>query len=296
MGKETKIAWTDHTFQPWWGCAKVSPGCKHCYADEFDHRLGFNHWGAEAPRRFFGDNHWSEPIKWNAKAKGAGVRRRVFCSSMADVFEDRPDLMPHRRRLWALIRNTPSLDWLLLTKRPENLGVMLPWYRAIPPKPAVELGEDPWPNVWIGTTVENQDYAAPRLDALCAIDAVVRFVSVEPQIGPVDLRKWLEIDRVVDGGRWVRSGFRPEIDWLIVGGESGTKARPFHVEWATYLVEQARAAGIAPFVKQLGDAAFDIGAAGELVQLRGLAPKGGLLEQFPEHLRIRDYPSVRTAI
>lgn len=119
MAKNSRIEWTTHTFNPWWGCVKVSPACKHCYAESWAKRVGSNVWGIKAERRFFGDKHWSEPVKWNAAAAASGMRARVFCASMADVFEDRRDLDVHRIRLWKLIEATPRLDWLLLTKRPE---------------------------------------------------------------------------------------------------------------------------------------------------------------------------------
>lgn len=121
MGKDTGITWTDSTFNPWWGCEKVSPGCTNCYAATFDKRVGGDHWGAKAGRRFFGDKHWREPEKWNRDAAKSGERHRVFCASMADVFEDRDDLVQPRIRLFHLISETPNLDWLLLTKRPENI-------------------------------------------------------------------------------------------------------------------------------------------------------------------------------
>ncbi|HEY2512934.1 MAG TPA: DUF5131 family protein, partial [Polyangiaceae bacterium] len=118
MVANSKIQWTDHTFNPWWGCQRVSPGCEHCYAEAFAKRTGHGVWGPTAQRRFFGEAHWKEPLKWNEAAKRSGQRARVFCASMADVFEDRWELEPHRARLAGLIRVTPHLDWLLLTKRP----------------------------------------------------------------------------------------------------------------------------------------------------------------------------------
>ena len=207
MGKETAISWTDHTFNPWWGCEKVSPGCAHCYAETFAKRTGNDVWGAAAPRRFFGDKHWAEPLKWNAEAREAGVRRRVFCASMADWLEDRDDLIPHLARLLDLIRQTPHLDWLLLTKRPENwkerigkaarhtrenggdMRLFCEWGHGTPP-----------PNVWIGTTVEDQRRADERIPALLAIPAIVRFLSGEPLLEAVNIItplldhkfKWLE--------------------------------------------------------------------------------------------------------
>ncbi len=144
MGKNSRIEWTHHTFNPWWGCVKVSPGCKNCYAESWAVRVGLSVWGERSGRRFFGRDHWNEPFCWNRDAKTERTRRRVFCASMADVFEDRRDLDPWRARLWSVIENTPWLDWLLLTKRPEYVGRFIPW------------GSE-WPgNVWLGTTVELQ--------------------------------------------------------------------------------------------------------------------------------------------
>src|SRR5258708_7584279 len=117
MGKNSHIEWTHHTFNPWWGCTKVSPACDNCYAEAWAKRVGNDVWGSKAPRRFFSDSHWKEPLKWQAQAAEEEERARVFCASMADVFEARPELDAPRARLWKLIESTPNLDWLLLTKR-----------------------------------------------------------------------------------------------------------------------------------------------------------------------------------
>src|SRR5262245_34580602 len=147
MAKDSKIEWTHHTFNPWWGCERVSPACKHCYAEAWARRLGMTLWEKGAPRRVMSDAYWRQPLQWDAAARDAGTRARVFCASMADVFEDRDDLDPARERLWSLIAATPNLNWLLLTKRPQHVSEMVPW------------GER-WPdNVWLGTTVENQRWA-----------------------------------------------------------------------------------------------------------------------------------------
>ena len=200
MGESTKIEWCHHTFNPWWGCTRVSPGCGHCYAETFDKRIGGHHWGAQSERRTFGDKHWAEPLKWDREAAAAGERRRVFCASMADIFEDHPALEPHRQRLWELIANCLSLDWLLLTKRPENFGSMLPW-RSGPRPPrtgdvatvaCTDLCHKPWPHVWLGVTAEDQQRADERVPVLLSTPAAVRFMSYEPALGPVDLRRWLE--------------------------------------------------------------------------------------------------------
>jgi protein gp37 len=224
MARNSKIEWTTHTFNPWWGCVKVSPACKHCYAESWAKRVGQDVWGIKAERRFFGDKHWSEPLKWNAIAATAGERARVFCASMADVFEDRRDLDTYRARLWALIEATPNLDWLLLTKRPDLVARLAPW------------GNDWPPNVWLGTTVEDQDYAEERLPHLTAIPAAVRFISAEPLLGPVDISPW--------GAR---------LDWVITGGESGPRARPSSPSWFMALMNQCMAADVAFHFKQWGD-------------------------------------------
>jgi protein gp37 len=230
MGKNSAIEWTDNTFNPWWGCTKVSPACKHCYAADIDRRFGGGqNWGARSPRRLFADDHWLDPMRWNKAAAAAGARQRVFCASMADVFERRVDLDPWRDRLWALISSTPWLDWLLLTKRPERVTASVPW-------------GDEWPeNVWLGTTAENQFWADRRIPALVRIPAVVRFVSCEPLLGAVDLSSWLSADR--------HSG----IDWVIAGGESGTKARPTHPDRLRQLRDQCIGAGVAFHFKQWGN-------------------------------------------
>ncbi len=151
----------------------MSTGCDNCYAAAFNKRIGRDDWGKDAPRRFFGEEHWAEPLKWNAEAAALGERHRVFCASMADVFEDRPDLVAERAKLWPLIEATPSLDWLLLTKRPAAQRRVLPWAHR-----------EPWPNVWLGTTVENRDYLW-RTDELRKVKAAVRFISYEPALGPI---------------------------------------------------------------------------------------------------------------
>ena len=231
MAKNSSIEWTHHTFNPWWGCTKVSPACDHCYAETWAKRVGQGVWGAKAPRRFFTDKHWKEPLRWNAEAVIDGDRRRVFCASMADVFERRADLNPSRERLWELIQATPMLDWLLLTKRPQEIGGKVPW-------------TNDWPeNIWLGTTVENQKFAGLRLPHLLKHPAKVRFLSCEPLLGPIDLRPWIKPKS--------KTGLFG-IDWIIAGGESGPGARPMHPEWARGLRDQAAATKVAFHFKQWG--------------------------------------------
>lgn len=228
MGKETGISWCDHTFNPWWGCTKVDALCKHCYADSFAQRTGRSIWGIDAPRRFFGDTHWGDPNAWNAAAKAAGVRRLVFCASMCDVFEDRDDLIPHRARLWELISKTTALDWLLLTKRPENFDRMLPWTRTMMPG-------TPWPNVRLGVSAGTQHGWDTRVDILARTAAAVRFVSAEPLLEHVN----------------VNAVYLPRFpDQVIIGGESGAKRRPMELAWMEDLANDATANGAKVFIKQ----------------------------------------------
>jgi protein gp37 len=228
MGQNSKIEWTHHTFNPWWGCVKISPACEHCYAETWSKRLGLKLWGdGQDQRRFFSDDHWRQPLRWNAEALAAGERRRVFCASMADVFEKRGELNPWRSRLWPVIAATPALDWLLLTKRIGNVRKMVPksWLAGA------------WPaNAMLGITVVNPLEWARDVPKLRALPAPVRFISAEPLIadlGAVDLQG---------------------IHWLIAGGESGHHARPMQPAWARTLREQCDAAGVQFFMKQMGGA------------------------------------------
>jgi len=255
MGKETGISWTDHSFNPWWGCQKVSPACANCYAETFSKRYGMKLWGPASERRFFGPKHWEEPLKWNKQAQKEGVRRRVFCASMADVFEDRDDLIQPRADLFLTVEETPHLDWLLLTKRPENIEGMLPKWS--------HLNGRPFPNVWYGTTVENQEQAALRVPLLLQVPAVVRFISYEPALGPLDLTNIEIMGHSLDAlrGEWCanRQGCFVEdhsdgsIDWVIAGGESGGRARPSQPEWFTAVRDQCAGAGVAFHFKQWGE-------------------------------------------
>lgn len=260
MAENSAIEWTTHTFNPWVGCSKISPGCKHCYAErDMDHRLGFAKWGNDGTRVVTSDANWRKPLAWDRKAREAGERHRVFCASLADVFEDREELIEPRERLFDLISDTPHLDWLLLTKRPENLEAMLPWTSAH----AGEYRERFWPNVWIGTSVEDQQRADERIPELLKIPAVVRFLSMEPLLGPVDLTNLDHGDDRLDAlraeacakgtGCLIDDEFDRGIDWVIVGGESGPGARPMHPQWARSIRDQCQAAGVPYLFKQWGE-------------------------------------------
>lgn len=244
MGADSKIEWTDHTFNPWVGCSKVSPGCNNCYAEELmDHRYHKAEWGPQGTRTVTSASNWRLPIKWNKQAEKEGVRRRVFCASLADVFEDRPELEAPRQRLFDLIQKTPYLDWLLLTKRPQNIRMQV-----------LDIGT--FENVWLGVSVEDQKRADERIPLLLKVPAKVRFLSCEPLLGPVNLRPWLQThDDRCDPAR-VCSGCnesRGELHWVIVGGESGANARPMRADWARSLRDQCRGERVSFFFKQWGE-------------------------------------------
>jgi len=226
MAERSKIEWTDHTFNPWTGCTNVSPGCDHCYAEAWSKRSGHVRWG-NSPRKRTTDQYWKAPGIWNRRAAvfsaQHGRRQRVFCASLADVFDNQAK-KEWRSDLWEVIRATPSLDWLLLTKRPQNIKKMLP-----------DDWGDGYQNVWLGMTAEDQERYDQRWPHLAKVPAVVRFVSYEPAIGPL---------RLTD------DAYQP--DWVIVGGESGHGARPMDPSWVRAIIGDCQTRGIAPFFKQWG--------------------------------------------
>lgn len=223
MGQKSGIAWTNGTFNPWWGCVKISPACDRCYAESTDARFSDeSHWGQDAPRRTFGDKHWNEPLAWNRKAEKFGERFLVFCASMADVFESRDDLDEHRTRLWKLIEATPALTWLLLTKRPQNIRRMLP------------LSLVGARHIWLGTTIESPEYLW-RAHKLCDLThAAVRFASMEPLLAETPMSRDLARG----------------IDWIITGCESGDGARDTPTDWYRRLRDECSSAGVPFFLKQ----------------------------------------------
>ena len=236
MGENSKIAWTDNTFNGWIGCSKVSPGCDNCYAEAYAKRYEIAQWGHGNPRKLTSDSNWKLPLKWNRRAEKLGVRHKVFCSSLADVFDGGvPDSW--RERLWDLIEQTEHLDWLLLTKRIGNAAKQLPpiWL-AYPPA-----------HVWIGATIVNQKEADRDIPKLLEIPAAVHFLSMEPLLESVHLElPWIQD---LDGFITKTSG----IDWVIVGGESGPNARPMNPTWVRNLRDECRGAGVPFLFKQWGE-------------------------------------------
>jgi protein gp37 len=272
MAENTAIEWADHTFNPWVGCTKVSPGCDHCYAEGWAKRAGKAagvEWGGE--RRRTSDDNWRKPLQWNAQAEREGRRFRVFCASLADVFDN---AVPEgwRLDLFDLIRRTPHLDWLLLTKRIGNVRYQVALALHVAQQQLSRMqceqglanwlsawvdGEPP-PNVWLGATVVNQAEADRDIPKLLRVPAAVRFLSVEPMLGQIDLRRTGDILCRCEG--CIRMALQhPDIpglrriDWVIVGGESGPGARPMHPEWARSLRDQCAAAGVPFLFKQWGE-------------------------------------------
>lgn len=327
--RDSSIEWCHHSFNPWEGCAKVSPGCKNCYAEERNNRFhGGKHWGVDAPRLMRSEAYWREPLRWQRSAAERGVRERVFCASLADVFEDRADLIEPRARLFRLIAATPGLDWLLLTKRPENIRRLmagdLPHDQLEGPtgqtvcSPFCWCQGEPTPpmdNVWLGTTCEDQQRADERIPHLlaCRDLAAKLFVSYEPALGPVDFRRFMwpthwhwdcryrTPEEALAAGAFAEqrrqalvSAHSSFIDLVIVGGESGPGARPFDLAWARSTIAQCKVAGTCCFVKQLGAVPFErwrstSGESGEIVlPLRDR--KGADPAEWPADLRVREMP------
>ena len=295
MGKTTEIAWCSHTFNGWIGCTKVSEGCKNCYAATRDarHMLGpVSHWGPGAPRHVTSESNWRQPLAWARAAKRDGVRRRVFCASLADVFEAEAPVEA-RRRLWKVIGETyMQLDWLLCTKRPERIiGVM--------DDDGLNFGFFDVCKCWLLTSTENQEQFDKRVPYLLDVDAAVHGVSIEPMLGPVNLHPWARSPMLgpVNLHPWARS-----LSWAIVGGESGPGARPCNVEWMRSIVEQCKTSGTACFVKQLGAVAQATipNIHGDLIfRYTGSEGKkkwgaGSDPAEWPADLRVQQFPETAT--
>ena len=257
MAANSKIEWTDHTANFWWGCLKISEGCKNCYAETLSKRTGKNIWGpSKTTQREYKKAVWTFKNglpKWDADAKKDGKRIKVFVLSMGDFLEDHPMVERWREEAITLIGNLTNTDILLLTKRPENSEYMLSrWYAR-------------WPShVWFGVTVENQKRVNERVPLLLRVPAKVRFLSVEPMLERITLTNF--------NAFWHSS--KP-INWVICGGESGPRARTMEIAWARGLKEQCALAGVPFFMKQLG----------------GHPNKRDQIEDFPEDLRVREFPT-----
>ncbi len=225
MGANSKISWTDHTFNPWIGCTKVGPGCENCYAESLDARYRFGgkqqtHWGPGVPRQRTGVANWRKPLSWHRAAVASGVRAKVFCASLADVFDNEvPD--EWRTDLWTLIALCHELDWILVTKRVGNVSKMTP----------ASWMHDEWPaNVWLLATMVNQEEVDRDISKLARIPAPVTGLSIEPMLE--------------------RISAPCGVNWIICGAESGSQHRPFDEDWARSLRDHCQLYGIAFFYKQ----------------------------------------------
>lgn len=270
MGKDTKIEWAHDTFNPWIGCERISKACDNCYAADWAarHRPGDKLW--DGNRRRTAQANWFQPERWNLEAQRTGERRRVFCASLADVFDNAvPDSW--RADLFRLIRSTPNLDWLLLTKRVGNAKAMIE--QALGQAHLFTSREPlwPWPNVWLGATVVTQHEAERDLPKLLATPAARRFVSIEPMIEAINLRALrtdaLHAGKYLDalaGRHYEGFELQPDqpqhvgeatakLDWVIAGGESGRNARPAPAYWFRWLRDQCRATGVPFLFKQWGE-------------------------------------------
>ncbi len=329
MSETTKIQWADATFNPWIGCAKVSPGCKNCYAENTTRARvlraqGHETWGKGAKRDRTSAATWKNPVKWNkwltcpkcGRSTEAGNetcgtpdphtgwcegelrRRRVFPSLCDWLDEEVP--IEWLADFLKLIYDTPNLDWLLLTKRPENfeerVNAAYEFSHGETWQSLWTQGEAP-SNVWIGTSCEDQQRADERIPELLKIPAKVRFLSLEPLLGPIDMKY-----PTFNGADSLDS--LTGIHWAIVGGESGSGARDCDAAWIRSIVEQCKAAGVKPFVKQLGQRAMQSNpdlSTDILFPVEDGKPhfeywpglkdkKGGDMAEWPTDLRVREFP------
>jgi protein gp37 len=235
--QNSKIEWTTHTFNPWVGCTKISPGCANCYAETIAARYWGVKWGIKAQRHRFSERYWEQPFKWNRKAKREGTRPRVFCASLADIFDEE---VPNswRDAFFNLIDKCPYLDWLLLTKRANKMADYM-------------KGEPERSNVWLGVSAENQQVFDRRVNILLTqTRAVVRFVSMEPLLECVDISRHVNQDWSEGRGPLMSNQY---LDWVIVGGESGPKSRPMDPEWVRMIRDQCINTKTAFLFKQWGE-------------------------------------------
>lgn len=330
MGAKTGIQWTDHTWNPIRGCSRVSDGCVNCYAERdayrFSGRPGDPYYGLVTSKaRWNGQirtvwEHMTDPLRWTKP-------RMVFVNSMSDLFHPNvPEKV--RRTIWAIMGAAQMHTFQVLTKRPgealaflqrlesETLGPVATMAAALrdglgtaglmtgkvqPRRPPAMVW--PFPNVWLGASVEHQAAADERLPLLLQCPAALRFASYEPALGPIDFKlEWLvgafdhcpdpDTDECmgcpgysVPGGDYCGAVHGPSLGWIIVGGESGPGARPFDLDWARNTVAQGEAAGVPIFVKQMGSVPMDHGGP---VVFR--ARKGGDPWEWPGELRRRQWP------
>jgi protein gp37 len=265
MGETTGISWTEHTWNPWHGCTKISPGCKFCYMYREKERYGQDPSIVVRSKTTF-----NAPLKWKS-----GM---VFTCSWSDFFIETADVW--REEAWDIIRRTPHLTYQILTKRPENITARLPkdWGAG-------------WKHVWMGVSAEDQPNFDRRVRDILQVPSWTRFLSIEPQLGPINARDAFYVGP--EGGLDFSYTKRQMIHWVICGGESGPGARMFRSEWAESLLTQCREAGVAFFMKQMGsyavlDPRYDQTLPGASRKLR--APKGDDPSEWPEYLQVQEFP------
>lgn len=274
MGDKSKIQWTDATWNPVTGCTKVSQGCKHCYAERVFPR-------AYGKERQFTDvrthpDRLDQPLRWKRP-------RRVFVNSMSDLFHEHVPV-DFVLRVWLTMMHAGRHTFQILTKRPARMRSIL--------TSASFSSIKPMPHIWLGVSVEDQATADERIPLLLQTPAAVRFVSYEPALGPVDFSGPLSVELGRDGKLRYnpRHELSPLLDWIIVGGESGPKARPFDTQWARDTIAQCKAAGVPCFVKQCGgNPVFD---SGGYVAWGFKSRSGGDPDEWPADLRVREYPQL----
>ena len=285
MGTKTLISWTDHTFNPWIGCQKVSKGCDNCYAEKLVERHKWTEWGPHGQRVRTSAGNWQKPISWNNNAQRLGVRQRVFCASLADVFDNQAPTGA-REELFRLIQKTPWLDWQLLTKRPENFKQFLPQ----------DWNSKTYFNVWLGISAEDQETYDKRWPILGHTDAAIRFVSYEPALGPLSMM-YASPGRTAAcllHGHRRRNTFP---DWLIWGGESGPGARQMKPNWARSITNECKGFKVKVFGKQWGTYESNplvCEDGGSVIQAKVIDPprngKGGALLDYTLYREFPEWP------
>lgn len=280
MGTKTKIAWTHHTANLWWGCTEVHEGCDHCYAKTFDKRVGGNHWGARSPRRPI-KSIWKNVTDWQKAAMDKGERNYVFCGSMMDIFErSQPLALKDRltgdetgtlrnRYFEEVIPATPNLFHLLLSKRPQNIKRFVPvdWF-VRPPH-----------NTAYGYSASTQASLEKGIEHLLGMPGF-RFLSLEPLLDRIDISPYIYQHFSADDPRYLPR--REGIDWVIIGGESGAGSRPCNPAWIEEIVDLCQKSGTAVFVKQMGGVWAK--------QMGAIDGKGEDMSEWPKRLQVQEWP------
>jgi protein gp37 len=309
MSDTTTIEWATASWSPWEGCTKVSAGCANCYAETRNHRFGMDNWGKGKPRRRTSAAYWKKPLAWEREKRESkdtcGIQRPRIFPSLCDWLDDEVPI-EWLADFLRLIHDTPNLDWLLLTKRPENFEARMEqvWKKAASDA-ASGIAFD-WlrgnlipANVWLGASVENQRCADERIPQLLRIPAKLRFLSVEPMLEAVSFRPkcdtLAEKLHALTSGHACRPAMLDGIHWVIVGGESGPGARPCNVDWVRSIVRQCQSAGVPCFVKQLGRRPYIDAKAAPVagpIDLDLTHAKGGNPAEWPADLQVRQFPTL----